>query len=105
MSFDEYEYFVECLIGARSLPSWLHYRLHERSWNKHDVSRQCGPDHKTVQKILDGLPVREDVLEKLAKALSQKKATVETADIPKTEPPKLSHSLPWEIPLSPSIAP
>lgn len=51
--------------------SWLRERLRERSWNKHDLSRQRGPDCKTVQKILDGQRVREDVLEKLATALSK----------------------------------
>ncbi len=50
--------------------SWLKTRLHERSWNKHDVGRNNGPHHKTVQKILDGEHVREDVLIKLAEALS-----------------------------------
>ena len=51
--------------------AWLNERLRERSWNKHDVSRQGGPDRKTVQKILDGEHVREDVLERVAAALSK----------------------------------
>jgi len=63
--------------------SWLAERLYERSWNKHDVWRRSGPDHKTIQKILDGERVREDVLEKLAKALSQKGRTVEVTEIPR----------------------
>jgi hypothetical protein len=50
--------------------SWLAKRLQERSWNKHDVERKNGPRHKTVQKILNGQHVREDVLKKLAEALS-----------------------------------
>jgi hypothetical protein len=50
--------------------SWLATRLHERSWNKHDVERNDGPNHKTVQKILNGEHVREDMLNKLAEALS-----------------------------------
>jgi hypothetical protein len=67
--------------------AWLKERLRERSWNKHDVSRQGGPDRKTVQKILDGRHVREDVLEKLAKALSnapvwKKLPAVNPLDIP-----------------------
>jgi hypothetical protein len=49
---------------------WLAARLHERSWNKHDVERNNGPNHKTVQKILNGVHVREDGLTKLAEALS-----------------------------------
>ena len=64
--------------------SWLKERLQERSWNKHDLSRHGygGPDHKTVQKILDGLPVREDVLHKVADALAKRKRTVTVLDIP-----------------------
>jgi hypothetical protein len=49
---------------------WLRTRLQERSWNEHDVGRHRGPDRKTVQKILNGQRVREDVLERLATALS-----------------------------------
>jgi hypothetical protein len=67
--------------------AWLNDRLRERSWNKHEVSRQGGPDHKTVQKIRDGARVREDVLDKLAKALSnapdsKKLPKVSLLDIP-----------------------
>jgi hypothetical protein len=54
----------------RRRASWLATRLHERSWNRHDVERNNGPHHKTVQKILNGRHVREDVLKKLADALS-----------------------------------
>jgi hypothetical protein len=67
--------------------AWLRERLRERSWNKHDVARQLGPDHKSVQKILDGYSVSEDVLEKLARALSKGGpskivSTVDVVDIP-----------------------
>ena len=67
--------------------SWLAARLHERSWNKHDVERNNGPHHKTVQKILDGRHVREDALLKLAGALSAAPAKLKLppvglADIP-----------------------
>ena len=64
--------------------AWLAKRLLERAWNPHDVQRhgQGGPDHKTVQKILDGLPVREDVPEKVAIALSKKFGEVKLTDIP-----------------------
>ena len=55
--------------------AWLSDRLRERSWNKHDVSRQRGPDHKTVQKILDGKQVRADILAKLTEALSRAPVT------------------------------
>lgn len=69
---------------------WLAERLQERSWNKHDVSRNRGPDHKTVQKILEGKAVREDMLDKLARALSEARVrhlpnpTVTVLDIPKS---------------------
>jgi hypothetical protein len=62
---------------------WLADRLRERGWDKNDLSRQRGPDRKTVQKILDGLPVREDVLEKVAVALASKcGGQVELIEIP-----------------------
>ncbi len=62
--------------------SWLKEQLRLRSWNKHDVERQRGPNHKTVQRILDGFDVRVDVLEKLATALSEKGGKIEPMDIP-----------------------
>lgn len=67
--------------------AWLKDRLKERSWNKHDLARCGGPDHKTTQKILDGFPVREDVLQKVADGLSKGKvngasATVSVLNIP-----------------------
>jgi hypothetical protein len=67
--------------------AWLKQRLQERNWNKHDVLCHWGPDQKTVQKILDGDGVREDVLEKLATALSdvqpfRKLPAVNLLDIP-----------------------
>jgi DNA-binding Xre family transcriptional regulator len=61
---------------------WLKARLKERAWDENDVHRQRGPDRKTVQKILRGEAVREDILEKLAKALSAKKNEVDLLDIP-----------------------
>jgi hypothetical protein len=62
---------------------WLEELLTERAWNKHDVNRHGGPDPDTVQKILDGFKVREDVLERLVNALSQKLRTVGLLEIPK----------------------
>jgi hypothetical protein len=62
--------------------SWLRASLQERSWNKHDLARQGGPDHKTVQKILDGFPVREDVLGKVVAALAKKGGKPTALDIP-----------------------
>jgi hypothetical protein len=78
-------YSSDLLKGKTVFPAraaWLKDRLRERSWNKHDLSSHGGPDHKTVQKILDGLSVREDVLEKVAKGLSMKNAEVNVLDIP-----------------------
>jgi hypothetical protein len=63
--------------------AWLRERLAERSWNRHDPARQRGPDCKTIDRILSGKAVREDVLEKLAKSLSAKIKTVSVLDIPR----------------------
>jgi hypothetical protein len=49
---------------------WLAERLQERALTKHDLARHRGPDHKTTQKVLDGLHVREEVLEKIVEALN-----------------------------------
>jgi hypothetical protein len=62
--------------------AWLDKRLEERGWNKYDVRKHNGPDWKTVRKILCGLAVGEGVLEKLARALSQKPPEVKVLDIP-----------------------
>lgn len=62
--------------------SWLADRLRERSWNKNDCGRFGGPDRKTIQKILDGFPIREDVLEKLAKSLSKQYSKLGVLNIP-----------------------
>lgn len=62
--------------------AWLAARLRERSWNRNDPLRYNGPDPKTIDKILEGRAVREDVLEKLVSALSAKIATVTVLDIP-----------------------
>ena len=68
--------------------SWLKDRLQERSWNKHDVSRQGGPDRKTVQKILDSQQIREDVLEKLATALSKAPASKKLPNVTVLDVPR-----------------
>lgn len=60
-------------------------KLKERDWNTHDVQREDGPDHKTVQKILDGGPVRTGVLERLVKALSKKSGAVTLDEIPEAK--------------------
>ena len=61
---------------------WLRARLKERNWWQSDINRQSGPDRKTIRKILNGEPVREDVLDRLAKALSRKYHAVDITDIP-----------------------
>jgi hypothetical protein len=61
---------------------WLKDRLLERGWSNSDPSGHHGPDRKTVQKILRGEAVRNDVLQKLADALSQRYGKVNALDIP-----------------------
>ena len=70
--------------------AWLDARLSERGWNKHDLSGNGGPNHKTTQKILDGLNVQEDVLRKVALGLNayydsngHRLAKVKLTDIPR----------------------
>lgn len=60
---------------------WLKARLGERAWNKHDLARYRGPDHKTVQKVLDGFAVREEVLQKVADGLSKGKVHGKSVDV------------------------
>jgi len=71
---------IEATFPARA--SWLKDRLLERGWSNSDPSEYQGPDRKTVQKILRGEAVRNDVLQKLADALSQKHSKVNVLDIP-----------------------
>lgn len=61
---------------------WLDQRLLERGWSTSDPYQYGGPDRKTVQKIRRGETVRNDVLEKLATALSKTHAKVSVLDIP-----------------------
>jgi hypothetical protein len=63
--------------------SWLKERLLERGWSHSDPSKFGGPDRKSIEKIIRGEPVGNNVLEKLAKALSSQKLTKVTVfDIP-----------------------
>ena len=71
---------AETTFPARA--SWLKDRLLERGWGNSDPAAYDGPDRKTVQKILRGEAVRNDVLQKLAGALSQKHGKVDVLDIP-----------------------
>lgn len=61
---------------------WLRARLKERNWRQSDINRHSGPDRKTVRRILNGEAVREDVLDRLARALSGKFHAVDVTDIP-----------------------
>ncbi len=62
--------------------SWLKDRLLERGWSNSDPAGFEGPDRKTIQKILRGESVRNDVLQKLADALSQRHGKVNVLEIP-----------------------
>jgi hypothetical protein len=74
--------------GAAPIPqfphraSWLRERLRERGWSNSDPSKYRGPDRKTIEKILRGEAVRNDIPEKLAQALSAKYSSVRVLDIP-----------------------
>lgn len=65
-----------------SRASWLRDRLLERGWSNSDPAEYDGPDRKTIQKILRGESVRNDVLQKLADALSQRHGKVNVLEIP-----------------------
>jgi hypothetical protein len=71
---------AESTFHARS--SWLKTRLLERGWSNSDPAEFDGPDRKTIQKILRGESVRNDVLQKLADALSHRYGKVNVLDIP-----------------------
>jgi hypothetical protein len=62
--------------------AWLRAQLTERKWNKHDLARYDGPDHKTTQKVLDGCAVQDGVLQKIAQGLSAIGAKVSLTEIP-----------------------
>ena len=74
--------------GARELPlfpnraSWLKDQMLKRGWSTADPSKYGGPDRKTVEKILRGEGVRNEVLEKLADALSKKQGKISVIDVP-----------------------
>jgi hypothetical protein len=63
--------------------AWLREQLSSRKLNRHTLHANGGPDRASTQKILDGLSVREDVLEKVARALSFKGPQVKLQDIPR----------------------
>jgi lambda repressor-like predicted transcriptional regulator len=49
--------------------AWLRAELKKKGWSKHDLARHGGPDHKSTQKVLNGLWVQDGVLQKIADAL------------------------------------
>jgi hypothetical protein len=51
---------------------WLENRLAERGWDKHDLQRHGGPEHRTTQKILNGSNVQDDVLRRVINGLQSK---------------------------------
>ena len=63
--------------------AWLKERLREREhMSRTRVQSVGGPNNKTVKRILDGRPVREESLDKLAQALSYGGFKVSREDIP-----------------------
>lgn len=64
--------------------AWLNQRLLERGWSTSDPYTHGGPNRKTVEKMLRGGRVRNDVLKKLAEALSRKCGAVSVLDFPET---------------------
>jgi hypothetical protein len=84
-------WLARCSTGDRNKPTrfpkraeWLKRELAARGWTAEDVPKWRGPDAKTVRKILRGMSVREDVLSRLATALSgsTKFRPVRTEEIP-----------------------
>jgi hypothetical protein len=62
--------------------SWVKEQMLKCGWSTADPSKYGGPDRKTVEKILRGESVRNDVLEKLADALSKKHLKISVIDVP-----------------------
>lgn len=50
--------------------AWLKQQMRDRGFSMHYLKVQGGPDHKTTARILDGEPVGELVIGRLAKGLS-----------------------------------
>jgi hypothetical protein len=51
---------------------WLKAQITEREWTKYDFRRHDGPEHRTIQKILNGYMVQGDVISKVIRALRSK---------------------------------
>jgi hypothetical protein len=65
---------------------WFAARLKERGWSVHRLETKGGPNHKTSYKILEGLPVTDNVLDAAALAFTTHKGCppVTVRDIPET---------------------
>ena len=53
---------------------WLQARFDEREWTKHDLEKHGGPEHRTIEKILNGFYVHEDSVRKTLRGLKVKSA-------------------------------
>jgi hypothetical protein len=86
---------LDAKLQPASLPQfpkraeWLKAKLAERKWSKHNLQHHGGPEHRTTQKILDGMKVQDDVLRKVISGLQSKAAhkehrfpAVSESDIP-----------------------
>ena len=61
---------------------WLKERMLERGWSNNEASKYGGPDRKTIERIIRCEPVRNEVLQNLAEALSKKHMKVSVLHIP-----------------------
>lgn len=71
-----------------TLAEWLQNELNLRNWTKHDLWKNHGPHHKTVQTILDGDPASPIIRKRIADGLSlgwvnNKRAIVTLGQIPR----------------------
>jgi hypothetical protein len=66
-------YTVPLRTHPRQFPNraeWFAARLGERKWDRNKLEAFGGPDHKTTQKVLDGLPVRDAPLKRIVRGLN-----------------------------------
>ena len=64
---------------------WTRARLRERGWDHNDPQRHSGPDRKTMLKILTGLAVKEETIDKLVTSLNKQKidgVTIKLLEVP-----------------------
>ena len=63
--------------------AWLQKQLDEHGWSKYRLAAFGGPDPKSVQKVLDGLAVTEEVFQKVLQGLSAGGVKVDLDKVPK----------------------